>query len=167
MMQLAEDFLAMGCTDAVNLDGGGSSAISMRLPGDSYGRFTKRTLGRHAALLPFYILFVTDAVSDGVASRLFLKEDGAVLLAGSSLPLHFLATDAGLYSTAAPGDAQAQSAGGLGSVLNGVYTAGAKAGPDAISLSSAATGITGAATVHVDHKSRYAFPSPMRTRAAL
>jgi hypothetical protein len=149
MMQLAEDFLAMGCTDAVNLDGGGSSAISMRLPGDSSAVLQNAPSDGTLRSCPSYILFVTDAVSDGVASRLFLKEDGAVLLAGSSLPLHFLATDAGLYSTAAPGDAQAQSAGGLGSVLNGVYPAGAKAGPAAISLSSAATGITGAATVHV------------------
>jgi hypothetical protein len=149
MMQLAEDFLAMGCTEAVNLDGGGSSAISMRLPGDVSAVMQNVPSDGAQRACPSYILFVTDEISDGVPARLFLQEDGAVLLAGSSLPLHFLATDAGLYTAKAPADARAESAGGLGTVKNGVYTAGSKAGPDAVSLLSAAAGIAGAATIHV------------------
>jgi hypothetical protein len=131
----------------VNLDGWGSSALSCA-GREQFGCLQNATSDARSAP-PSYILFVTDAVSDGVASRLFLKEDGAVLLAGSSLPLHYLATDAGLYTAEAPGSAQAQSAGGLGTVKNGVYTAGSKAGADTLSLSSGTAGIIGSATVHV------------------
>lgn len=35
LKELAEEFLAMGCIAAINFDGGGSSALSMRIPGSS------------------------------------------------------------------------------------------------------------------------------------
>jgi hypothetical protein len=35
MRELADELLALGCTDAINLDGGSSSVMSVRMPGTS------------------------------------------------------------------------------------------------------------------------------------
>ena len=33
LRELAEDMLSMGCTTVVNMDGGGSSTLALRMPG--------------------------------------------------------------------------------------------------------------------------------------
>jgi hypothetical protein len=149
LTQLAEYFKALGCDYAVNFDGGGSSAMSLLMPGGSGASLINTPSDGSERSCPSYILFVTDAPSGGAAERLYLAEDGVVLLAGSSLPLKILAADASLGSAAVPRDARAQSAGGLGTVSGGTYTAGSTAGVDTISLSSDSAGIDGSASIHV------------------
>ena len=145
MSQTARDLMDRGCVWVVNLDGGGSSAISLRLPGDSACTTLNQPSDGSERVCGAYILFVTDKTTDGSAKRLYLKNDGALVLTGSSLPLSFAASDAGFGAVSVPSDVAASVS--LGGVANGVYTA-REAGSDVVSLRSASAGVAGTGTIH-------------------
>ena len=142
--ELAQDMLSMGCVDVVNLDGGGSSVMSLRVPGaDGFTVVNDPSDGRLRSVSS-YILFVTDREPSGSAGRLFLAEDGDYVLAGSSVDITVVATDRALHTVAAPESVSARAQ--RGTVEGGVYTAPASAGTDSISLSG---GVSGSGTLHV------------------
>lgn len=141
---LAQDMLSMGCVDVVNLDGGGSSVMSLRVPGiDGFTVVNDPSDGRLRSVSS-YILFVTDSDPNGSASRLFLAEDGDYVLAGSSVDITVVATDRALHTVAAPESVSARAQ--RGTVEGGVYTAPESAGTDSIRLSG---GVSGSGTLHV------------------
>lgn len=143
--ELAQDMLSMGCVDVVNLDGGGSSVMSLRVPGaDGFTVVNDPSDGRLRSVSS-YILFVTDSDPNGSAGRLFLAEDGDYVLAGSSVDITVVATDRALHTVAAPESVSARAQ--RGTVEGGVYTAPASAGTDSISLSGG--GVSGSGTLHV------------------
>ena len=143
--ELAQDMLSMGCVDVVNLDGGGSSVMSLRVPGiDGFTVVNDPSDGRLRSVSS-YILFVTDSDPNGSAGRLFLAEDGDYVLAGSSVDITVVATDRALHTVAAPEGVSARAQ--RGTVEGGVYTAPASAGTDSISLSGG--GVSGSGTLHV------------------
>ena len=142
--ELAQDMLSMGCVDVVNLDGGGSSVMSLRVPGiDGFTVVNDPSDGRLRSVSS-YILFVTDSDPNGSAGRLFLAEDGDYVLAGSSVDITVVATDRALHTVAAPESVSARAQ--RGTVEAGVYTAPESAGTDSISLSG---GVSGSGTLHV------------------
>ena len=143
--ELAQDMLSMGCVDVVNLDGGGSSVMSLRVPGiDGFTVVNDPSDGRLRSVSS-YILFVTDSDPSGSAGRLFLAEGGDYVLAGSSVDITVVATDRALHTVAAPESVSARAQ--RGAVEGGVYTAPASAGADSISLSGG--GVSGSGTLHV------------------
>lgn len=143
--ELAQDMLSMGCVDVVNLDGGGSSVMSLRVPGiDGFTVVNDPSDGRLRSVSS-YILFVTDSDPNGSAGRLFLAEDGDYVLAGSSVDITVVATDRALHTVAAPESVSARAQ--RGTVEAGVYTAPESAGTDSISLSGG--GVSGRGTLHV------------------
>lgn len=143
--ELAQDMLSMGCVDVVNLDGGGSSVMSLRVPGiDGFTVVNDPSDGRLRSVSS-YILFVTDREPNGSAGRLFLAEDGDYVLAGSSVDITVVATDRALHTVAAPESVSARAQ--RGTVEAGVYTAPESAGTDSISLSDG--GVSGSGTLHV------------------
>ena len=143
--ELAQDMLSMGCVDVVNLDGGGSSVMSLRVPGiDGFTVVNDPSDGRLRSVSS-YILFVTDSDPNGSAGRLFLAEDGDYVLAGSSVDITVVATDRALHTVAAPESVSARAQ--RGTVEGGVYTAPKSAGTDSIRLSGG--GVSGSGTLHV------------------
>lgn len=143
--ELAQDMLSMGCINVVNLDGGGSSVMSLRVPGiDGFTVVNDPSDGRLRSVSS-YILFVTDSDPSGSAGRLFLAEDGDYVLAGSSVDITVVATDRALHTVAAPESVSARAQ--RGTVEAGVYTAPESAGADSISLSGG--GVSGSGTLHV------------------
>ena len=143
--ELAQDMLSMGCVDVVNLDGGGSSVMSLRVPGaDGFTVVNDPSDGRLRSVSS-YILFVTDSDPNGSAGRLFLAEDGDYVLAGSSVDITVVATDRALHTVAAPESVSARAQ--RGTVEGGVYTAPESAGTDSVSLSGG--GVSGSGTLHV------------------
>jgi len=150
LMQLAEEFLTLGCTEAVNLDGGGSSVLTLRTPGRDGQTLRNHPSDGSLRSVPSFILFVTEAEPDGAAQRLFLEQDNALVLTGSSLPLSLTAWDKALLPASVPEDARAASAGGLGEVdAEGVYRAGDTPGTETLLLGSEETGLTGEASLHI------------------
>ncbi len=144
--QLAADMAAMGCVTAVNMDGGGSTAFALRLPGETTASVLGQPSDGKSRSCGSYILFVTENESDGAAEHLYLEQDGLYILSGSALNLGYLASDAALLPAETPEDVSAAAE--TGSVENGVYTAGS-AGTDTLTLSSEATGAAGSGTLHV------------------
>ena len=148
LKSLAEEMLERGCINAVNLDGGGSSAISIRMPGLTTSTLQNRPSDGSSRKCAAYLLFVTDKVSDGKVKYLAVQNDGPVVLAGSSVGLNYLGTDGGFKPATVPGDIKAISA-GLGAISGTTYQAGLVHGVDKVMLSSPSTGATGYATIHI------------------
>lgn len=123
---LADELLQQGCQWAVNLDGGGSSILSARLPGSDSVDVQNSPSGGYPRSCATFILLVTDDPGTGPATRLALKEDGLVVLAGSSVTLATLSPSMTESKPSIPGvsDAQFTSKNGLGSFNGSVYTAG-------------------------------------------
>ncbi|SHH92191.1 S-layer homology domain-containing protein [Sporobacter termitidis DSM 10068] len=145
---LAEEMLQRGCVQAVNFDGGGSSAISIRLPGTAAPVVVNHPSDGSSRKCAEYLLFVTDKTSDGLVTHLNVNNDGPVVLAGSSVNLTYGASDGGYTPAAVPADVQVVS-GGLGTVTGATYTAGPTHGVDTLTLTSPSTGATGVGTVHI------------------
>ena len=151
-MDLAEELQRQGCVWAVNLDGGGSTTFALRVPGSSGLTVVNSPSEGSLRSCAAFILLVTDSdTADGEAERLALKEDGLVVLAGSSVTLGDVAALDGSASTVSSrvSDAVFTSEDGLGSFNGGVYTAGTRAGTDTISIESPSLGISGTAQIHV------------------
>lgn len=143
--ELAADLLSMGCTTVVNMDGGGSSALALRMPGSEGFTVVNEPSDGTLRSVCSYILFVTDERSSGSAENLFLTDDGAYILAGSSLQLELAATDNTMRTVSLTGGVRATAS--RGSVSSGLYTAPATAGADVISLSAGSA--DGSGTLHV------------------
>ncbi|MCL2227355.1 MAG: phosphodiester glycosidase family protein [Oscillospiraceae bacterium] len=147
--ELAEEMVRLGAVYAVNLDGGGSSAMSVRIPGERDATVVSRPSDNRERGCATYLLFVTDAIPGGPARNLGIENNGAIVLAGSTIELRPIATDSGYMPAAVPGDIQAMPM-FPGSVIDGMlFTAGEVAGPDRIDLHSPSTGATGLGEVFV------------------
>ena len=136
LTELANEMAAYGCTYALNLDGGGSSAISLRRAGDSTAKVINSPSGslRQCGM---FLLVVTERKSDGNASNLFLSSDGSVVLTGSSLPLgKVLATDSGYRTVSAPEDVTVTAPSDYGTVENNTFYAADKSGTAQLTLHS-------------------------------
>lgn len=146
---LALELQAQGCVTAANLDGGGSTAMSVWLPGQSGPAVQSKPSSGSLRGCATYLLLVTDQKGSGSARRLAPKEDGLTVLAGSSLILpQAVAIDEGLEPVSADlSGLTYTSADGLGTILNSLYTAGRTTGTDTVSLT--AGGLEGSLQVHV------------------
>lgn len=150
-MDLADELLAQGCQWAVNLDGGGSTAISVWIPGQSAP--TVRNLPSDGKLrsCATYLLLVTEESGDGKPDRLALKEDGLTVLTGTGLTLpEAVVLDDGLNLLDEElDDLTITSKNDLGEIKNGVYQAGSRPGTDTLRLRSQDLRVEGEAQVHV------------------
>lgn len=146
-MELAEKMKDLGCKWAVNLDGGGSTAISVWVPGQEAIAVQNRPSDGSPRKCASYLLLVTDEDSNGKAKRAAMTEDGLVVLAGSSVQLPDIVTiDQGLSIVETDPDSVKVTA-KLGKIEDGVYTAKSKGGSDKLKLK--ADGVSGTATIHV------------------
>ena len=107
--ELAGEMLRQGAVYAVNFDGGGSSAMSVRIPGESTSRVVSRPSDGNERGCATYLLFVTDSAPTGFARNLGLSNDGVIVLSGSTVQLSPIATDAGYMPVNAPGDVDRKS----------------------------------------------------------
>ena len=147
LSELAEQLMSMGCIDAANLDGGGSSVMSIRMPGSESCVVVNSPSEGAPRRCGTYVLFTTKNNSDSTARRLFLNDDGEYVLSGSSLELSFSATDSSYRSVSAPPDISVSAS--SGKISNGVYTAGQGNGIDTLTLRSESSGAKGTGTVHI------------------
>ena len=153
MDELVDEMLRLGCVNAINFDGGGSSALSVRLPGEGLHTVVNKPSDGTERGCATYILFVTDAKSDGRAKNLSLANDGAIVLARSSIELSFAASDNGYMPANVPFDVKAlpsvEGASVGASVAGATYTTGSEAGTETVTLFSPSTGARGTGNVVV------------------
>jgi len=149
LSELADEMMRMGCVYAVNLDGGGSTALSVRIPGDSRAGVVSKPSDGSERGCATYILFVTDALSNGRAANLSLRNNGTVVLAGSGINLTFAATDGGYKPVAVPNDIQVIPYSHDGYISGTRFTAGYSEGPQTVGLYSPSTGAAGIGEIYV------------------
>ena len=147
--ELADELIRLGAVQAINFDGGGSSALSVRLPGDRNNTVVSRPSEGAQRACSTYLLFVTDLVPDSVPRHLSIARDGAILLPRSSVDLSFVARDRGYMPVAVPGDIRAVTTAPGASITGARYTAGYNPGREIISLHSDSTGASGTGAVVV------------------
>ncbi|MBR7081534.1 MAG: S-layer homology domain-containing protein [Oscillospiraceae bacterium] len=140
----AEELIAMGCSTVVNFDGGGSSAMAVRLPWRASAKTVNKPSDGAERSCSTYILLCSRSKPDGTPARLALNETGAVVLTGSSIDLSYSAVDGGHSPVSLPGAVTASAQ--LGEVSGSRYTA-VRSGTDTISFSSG--GITGKGSIFV------------------
>lgn len=139
--------LELGCVEAVNLDGGGSTALLALYPGDDSISTVNKPSGGTLRSCGNYILLVSDGGSTGSISGLHLYPYSQYLLAGAKMKFTVKATDSGYYPVSAPTDLTF-SADSLGAIdENGVYTAGFTPGKGKVDVSGG--GATGTGNVNI------------------
>lgn len=148
---LADELLEQGCQWAVNLDGGGSTAISVWLPGRTGPALTNLPSDGKARSCATYLLLVSEKAGSGRADRLAMKEDGLVVFVGSSVALpETVVLDNRLnVLDETLTDLTITSRSGLGDIEEGVYLAGSRTGTDTLRLRSRGLGADGTAQIHV------------------
>ena len=148
---LAEEMRDRGCQWVVNLDGGGSTAISVWYPGQSAISIKNIPSDGRPRSCATYLLLVDDEKGDGVPARLALKEEGQTVLTGSEFTLPgAVALDKGLNVTNSNvTDVAITSGSGLGTISGGVYTAGGQSGVEHLQLSSPSLGVTGTSQLNI------------------
>jgi hypothetical protein len=159
MTMVANRLLELGCTEAVCLDGGGSTTLAATIPGDDGVSLIDSPSGGYQRANSTSILLVSPITSSGgAAERLHVYPAGALLLAGSSLQMTAVATDEDWTRAELPGTPSFSSDGGTMDE-DGLFTA-AKAGDYTVSVR--AGGLRASATVTVVPRRP---PSPFPTRA--
>ena len=146
--ELAEYLLDQGCKWAVNLDGGGSTAISLWVPGQSGTAVQNRPSDGRERNCASYLLLVAEKEPNGRPDQLAMTQNGLVVLEGSSVTLpEVVALDRGLEIVEKDlENVKITSKTKLGSIEDGVYTA-EESGTDTLRLSW--DGLSGTAAIHV------------------
>ncbi len=99
---LANRLKELGCVDAVNLDGGGSTTIGTIYPGnDSFSMVNKPSDGSARKVATFIGIYNV-AEKTGVADKLFLYPYGGNYLSGATETFSALAADSGYYKAPLP-----------------------------------------------------------------
>ncbi len=130
----AEELLRMGCVYAVNLDGGGSSAMGVLMPGTEQVTIVNQPSDGGLRRGAGYLLFVTDEPCDGAAKNLHIAENNRTVVVGQRVALTPYATDGGLLPAQVPESITYTSEQGK---MDGTsYTAPMQACTDIITMSS-------------------------------
>lgn len=122
---LAARMKELGCVDALNLDGGGSTSVVAQMPGDtSAALMNKPSEGKERNVSTFFY-FINQAKQTGTAANLQIYPLMNYVLKGASLKLMVNATDTGFYPCAVPSDTVFSSADeSIGTITSdGLFTA--------------------------------------------
>lgn len=128
--ELADRLIELGCVEAVNLDGGGSTGMRVLYPGDVNTSLVNKPSGGSMRACANYILLVTDRPSRGDAEALHLYPYSVTMLAGAKQEFTVKATDRAYYAAEVPHrisfDVDNRRLGGFGEDGNEdhVFTAG-------------------------------------------
>ncbi len=143
---LAQEMAALGVQNAINLDGGGSSAISVCLHGQPLAVVNSPSDGR---LRPCanYIFLLNQAKADSTPAYLQIKPGMRYVLAGADVPLEVTVLDRAMRVVAAGQPVEWQVANAMGTVQDNLFTAGDKAG--AVLLNASLQDITGSQYLYI------------------
>ena len=132
---LAEEMAALGCTQVLCLDGGGSSAMVVQQPGDSLSSVVNKPSDGSLRSCANYIFLVNKEPADSAATKLHLYPDKLFVLPYASVNLTVKATDDGIHPQAVPEDVVLTSD-RYGTMNGATFTAGETPGTAVISASS-------------------------------
>ena len=127
--EMGEMMLALGCVNAFNGDGGGSSTFISKRAGESVN--TMRSVpsdGSERATINSVILVSTAGRTD-IFEKALIETDYNYIAPGANMAIAVTGLDTKGYTMDVPADVTYQVAEeGMGSITNGVYTAGSTTG---------------------------------------
>lgn len=144
LSELAERMVELGCVNAVNLDGGGSTTAGATLPGDvDFSLLNDPSDGAQRPCANF-LFFVREKALGGTAARLHLYPYNGAVLPGGQVELTVKATDSDYRATLVPGGLTFSATGGT--VSGEVFTA---TQPGTAKVTAEAGGVTGSVEIQV------------------
>lgn len=150
LRELAGRMLELGCVDAVNLDGGGSTAEHGIYPGDNFLSVINKPSQGSLRSCANYIMLMNPLPATGAAAQLHLYPYNVRLLTGATQTFQIKATDSNYYPAPAPAvaDVTFSANGNVGTVdASGRLTAGTDAAVGDVTADCG--GLTGRAVVEV------------------
>ena len=136
--ELGQELKDLGCVRAICLDGGGSSAMAIRNPGESTAALISQPSDGSQRACANYIFFVNNIASDGVTAHAVLTPSHRYVLPGGSTWFSVKGADASYASADAPTDLSYTVNDELGTVSGQTFTAGSKTGRATITGSNGA-----------------------------
>lgn len=134
---LSRFMISLGCSEAVNLDGGGSSVIYARKAGvASAAAKLSSPSGGSERRISNAILLVYKNTSGTSAEHLHISKSNQLVMPGADVTLSTAASDAQYEKVSLPGAVSYSVAGGEGEINGSVYTAGSKTGEIEITAKS-------------------------------
>ena len=124
LSSLAERMKELGCTDAINLDGGGSTTFVATLPGQKMEIINRPSDGKERNVST-YFLFENIEKPIGKATELFIYPRTSYVLSGATVQLDTKATDENYYAADLPGEVAYMVEDGKNSTVTktGLFTA--------------------------------------------
>ena len=145
--ELAARMKELECVTALNLDGGGSTALGAQYPGyDAAATVNKPSDGSLRGCANFIYLVRSKPTRAFSAEKLYLYPYNAVVLPGTSIQLTTKAVDKNYAAADVPDDVTYSASSGEVD-KDGVFTAGTRAG--AVTVRAKADGVSGETTVRV------------------
>lgn len=145
--ELGNELVALGCVRAICLDGGGSSAMALRQPGESTASLITSPSDGSQRSCANYIFFINNIPADGVTAHAVLTPSYRYVMPGASTWFSVKGADASYGPAEAPTDLAYTVSGDLGTVSNQTFTAGMTTGNATITGSNGV--VEGAMTVCV------------------
>jgi exopolysaccharide biosynthesis protein len=97
MKSLATRLKELGCVEALNLDGGGSTSIVSRYPGNTDASLVNKPSDGKNRSCANYIFLISDIAKTGILGKLHLYPQNINILSGASLDFDIKATDTAFY----------------------------------------------------------------------
>jgi len=126
--ELGKELAELGCVDAVCLDGGGSSAMLLRQPGESAPTLISSPSDGAERACANYVFFVGGSEPDGVTAHAVLTPEYRYLMPGASTLFTLKGADASFGPAPAPEGMVYTVESGAGTIEGGTYTASDKPG---------------------------------------
>lgn len=146
--QIAKRLAELGCTEAIGLDGGGSTTLGVTYPDQDSMEVVNSPSDGSQRSVSNAIFLTTDLKATGEPASLSLKPGDALLLSGTELSYSANVLDSAWYDMGTASDVT-YTAQGAGTITEtGVFTAGPSAGSATVTGVSG-TGLTGASSVTV------------------
>ncbi len=141
---LANRMKELGCVDAINLDGGGSTTMGIIKPGNSKLYVVNSPSDGSERKIPNYIALINTLQKTSVPQKLFVYPYTGNYLSGTNVTFSAYATDENYYKTDTPENIVYTSSEGSVST-DGSLTL---KGNGEITVTASANGLTGTATVN-------------------
>ncbi len=156
--EMGEMMLSLGCVNAVNCDGGGSSTFVTKREGEEEG--TMRSIPSDGSERPTInsVVIVSNAVPSGIFDHAVLDTEYDYYAAGAKATLTAVGVDTNGYPVDIPADGITWSLSddSFGTVENGVFVSNGKLGDVALQMVYAGN-VVGEKLIHVVHPEVYAF----------
>lgn len=151
LTNLGARMIELGCVEAVNMDGGGSTAINSIYPGNTVSTTVNTPSEGSQRSCANYIMLVNTGDADGNISHLHPYPYDVMMLAGASTAFTVKATDSNYYPVSAPAanELTYSATNNVGTFNgNGVFTAGPATSFGVLNF-QADNNVTGTATVNI------------------